>query len=84
MLRYYEERYGAKRPINQIITLGGGANMPGLSDYLTSTLRMAVRHFDPWQYFEYKGLQPPTMADRPMYSIAAGLSLVHPNEVFRS
>lgn len=82
MLRYYEERYGEDRPIKQIITLGGGANMPGLSDYLTSDLRMAVRHFDPWQYFNYKGLQPPSAADRPMYAIASGLSLTHPKEVF--
>lgn len=84
MLRYYEERYGEERPIKQIITLGGGANMPGLSEYLTSVLRMAVRHFDPWHYFNYKGLQPPSVADRPMYAIAAGLSLAHPKEVFKN
>ncbi len=83
MLRYYEERYGQERPIKQIITLGGGANMPGLSEYLTSVLRMAVRHFDPWQYFNFKGLDPPSVADRPMYAIAAGLSLAHPKEVFK-
>lgn len=82
MLRYHEERYGEKRQVKQIITLGGGANMPGLSEYLTSVLRMAVRHFDPWQYFNYKGMEPPTQADRPMYAIAAGLSLAHPKEVF--
>ncbi len=83
MVRYYEERYGSERPINQIITLGGGANMPGLSDYLTETLRLAVRHSDPWQYIDYKGLQPPSSADRPMYSTVAGLSLAQPSEVFR-
>lgn len=82
MLRYYEERYGEDRPIKQIITLGGGANMPGLSEYLTGELRMAVRHFDPWQYLQYKKMKLPTQADRPMYSIAAGLSLAHPKEVF--
>jgi type IV pilus assembly protein PilM len=82
MLRYYEERYGAERPISQIITLGGGANMPGLSDYLTQALRLAVRHTDPWQYFSYKGLQPPSLADRPMYATVAGLSMAHPKEVF--
>lgn len=83
MLRYYEERYGADRPINQVITLGGGANMPGLSEYLTQALRMAVRHTDPWQYFNYKGLQPPSMADKPMYATVAGLSLTPHKEVFR-
>lgn len=84
MLRYYEERYGQKRPIGQIITLGGGANMPGLSDYLTQALRMAVRHVEPWHYLNFKGLQPPSVADKPMYATVTGLSLVRPKEVFNS
>jgi type IV pilus assembly protein PilM len=83
MVRYHEERYGTERPVKQIITLGGGANMPGLSEYLTEALRMAVRHVDPWQYFNYKGLQPPSVADRPMYATSAGLSLAKPGEVFK-
>lgn len=82
MMRYYGERYGSGRPIEQVITLGGGANMPGLDEYLTETLRLAVRHSDPWQYIDAHGLQPPDVSDRPMYSTAAGLSLVQPKEVF--
>jgi type IV pilus assembly protein PilM len=82
MVRYYEERYGTDRPIGQIITLGGGANMPGLSEYLTEALRLAVRHCDPWEYLNYKGLEPPIVADRPMYATVAGLSMAEPNEVF--
>jgi len=82
MMRYYEERYGSERPIGQIITLGGGANMPGLSEYLTEAMRLAVRHSNPWQYFNYHGLQPPSDADKPMYATVAGLSLAHPKEVF--
>lgn len=82
MMRYYEERYGTERPIGQIITLGGGANMPGLSEYLTETLRLPVRHTSPWQYFNYKGLQPPSDADKPMYATVAGLSLVPSREIF--
>jgi type IV pilus assembly protein PilM len=82
MLRYYEEHYGTDRPVNQIITLGGGANMPGLSEYFTEALRMAVRHTDPWQYFNYKGLQPPEQADRPMYATVAGLSMARSKEMF--
>lgn len=83
VLRYYEERYGTDRPVSQVITLGGGANMPGLSEYLTDHLRLAVRHIDPWQYFNFKGLQPPSAADKPMYTTAAGLSLANPHEVFK-
>ena len=82
MIRYYEERYGSERPISQIVTLGGGANMPGLSEYLIDHMRLAVRHSEPWQYFNYKGLQPPSAADKPMYATVAGLSLSNPKKVF--
>jgi len=82
MIRYYDEHYGSERPIKQLVTLGGGANMPGLSEYLTNALRLAVRSCDPWQYLQYKGLQPPSNADKPMFATAAGLSLVPPKEVF--
>ncbi|PIZ61962.1 hypothetical protein COY17_03355 [Candidatus Saccharibacteria bacterium CG_4_10_14_0_2_um_filter_52_9] len=82
MIRYYEERYGNDRPVEQLITLGGGANMPGLSDYFTQSLRLAVRYLDPWQYLDHTGLQPPAIPDRPMYATVAGLSLVRPSEVF--
>ena len=81
MIRYYEERYGTERPIKQVVTLGGGANMPGLIEYLTSSLRLAVRPCDPWQYFSYKGLQAPAQADKPMFATVAGLSLVNSKEV---
>lgn len=82
MLRYYEDRYGTDRPVNQVITLGGGANIPGLSDYFTDVLRMAVRHTDPWHYFDYKNLKAPDKADRPMYATVAGLSMTRPQETF--
>jgi type IV pilus assembly protein PilM len=82
MMRYYEERYGPSHPVSQVITLGGGANMPGLSEYFTDKLRLAVRHTDPWQYLNYKGLQPPSAADKPMYGTVAGLSLTNPEELF--
>ncbi len=83
MVRYYGERYGADRALEQVITMGGGANMPGLDEYLTEALHLAVRHSDPWQYIDTKRLPPPDMSDRPMYSSAAGLSLVNPGEIFK-
>jgi type IV pilus assembly protein PilM len=82
MIRYYEERYGDKRKVTQVVTLGGGANMPGLSEYMTSTLRLAVRACDPWQYCDHKGLQPPSKADKPMFATVMGLSLIPPQELF--
>jgi len=82
MIRYYEERYGSERKVTQVITLGGGANMPGLSDYMTNNLRLAVRACDPWEYCDHSGLQPPSKADKPMFATVMGLSLVPPEELF--
>lgn len=76
MVRYYEERGDGTAKIGQIITMGGGANMPGLNDYLTEHLRMPVRMFDPWQVLEYGKMQPPSYAERSMYMTVAGLGLV--------
>jgi type IV pilus assembly protein PilM len=82
MIRYHEEHYGTEKPIEQIIMLGGGANMPGLSEYLTNALRLPVRVHDPWQYMDFAGLQAPNRADKLMYATVAGLSLINPKEVF--
>ena len=82
MVRYYEERYGTDNPINQVITLGGGANMPGLTDYLTSALRLAVRRCEPWQYIDSGHLKPPAQADKPMFATVAGLSVSNYKELF--
>ncbi len=82
MIRYHEDHYGTEKPIEQIIMLGGGANMPGLSEYLTDMLRLPVRVHDPWQYLDFSGLQAPSQADKLMYATVAGLSLVNPKEIF--
>ncbi len=84
MIRYYEERYGTDHPIGQVIALGGGANMPGLTDYLTSELRIPVRTCDPWNYLSAKHMQLPALADHPMFATAAGLSFLNPREVFHA
>lgn len=82
MVRYYEDRYGTEKPIGQVIMLGGGANMPGLSDYLTADLRLPVRAHDPWVHLTHHGLQPPANPDKLMYATVAGLCLANPKEVF--
>lgn len=82
MIRYHEEHYGSDKPIEQVVMLGGGANMPGLSEYLTDSLRLPVRVHDPWQYLDFSGFQTPNKADRLMYATVAGLSLVSPKVIF--
>lgn len=81
-VRYYEERSKSKKNMSQIVVMGGGANMPGLADYLTSTLRIPVRSFDPTAYLHFGHLQPFNVGERMSYVTAAGLSFYKPEEVF--
>jgi type IV pilus assembly protein PilM len=83
VIRYYEERSDEGKKIGQIVALGGGANMPGLSDYMTSALRLPVRLCDPWQVLTFGKLQPPNSSQKSMYITAAGLALMNPNEVYK-
>ncbi|PID30333.1 hypothetical protein CSA80_02820 [Candidatus Saccharibacteria bacterium] len=81
-MRYYEERSKSKRAIAQVVVMGGGANMPGLTDFLTNTLRVPVRAFDPTQYIDFDKLQPFSTTERMSYVSAAGLSMLEPREAF--
>jgi len=83
LVRYHTERYGKERPIQQVVTIGGGANFPGLSDYFTDNLRIAVRVSDPWKEIDHGKLQPPNLHDRLMYASSIGLALTPPHEVFK-
>jgi len=82
MIRYYEERAETDRKIGQIVTIGGGANMPGFSEFLTDTVRLPVRMCDPWQHLDFAGLQPPSTVEKSTYITVAGLSLINPREIF--
>ncbi len=82
MIRYYEERSTTKRKISQVVTMGGGANMPGLSEHMTDILRLPSRMCDPWQHLDFSGLQPPNTVEKSMYVTVAGLALLNPKEVF--
>jgi len=70
-------------PIGQIITpRWWNHNMPGLSDYLTDALRLAVRHNDPCGGIWVLGLQPPSDADEAPSTTVAGLGLINPKRGF--
>jgi Tfp pilus assembly PilM family ATPase len=83
MIRYYEERGETDRKIGQIVTMGGGANMPGLSDFMTNNLRLPVRMCDPWQHLKFDHLQPPNSIEKSLYVTVAGLALMNPSEIYK-
>jgi type IV pilus assembly protein PilM len=81
-IRYFEEHASGKQTISQIVIAGGGANMPGIAEYLTRTLRLAVRSFDPTFYVDFGNLQPFGITERMSYVTAVGLAMVDPQEIF--
>jgi type IV pilus assembly protein PilM len=81
-IRYFEEHSQEKEKIAQVIIAGGGANMPGLAEWLTSDLRLAVRSFDPTPYIDFGHLQPFNLTERMSYVTAAGLASIDPREAF--
>lgn len=83
MIRYYDERTSSEGKIGQIITMGGGANMPGLSEHITSELRLPTRMCNPWANLDFGKLQPPSSIEKSMYVTAAGLSLINPKDIWK-
>lgn len=81
-IRYYEQRYSKEAPIGQVVTMGGGANMPGLADYLTDRLRIPTRAFDPAPYIDFGHLKRFYTADRASFATAGGLATIDPVEIF--
>ena len=82
MVRYYEDRGANDKKIGQVITMGGGANLPGLSEHLTNELRLPARMCSPWSNLDFGKLQPPNEIEKTMYITAAGLALINPREIW--
>lgn len=81
-IRYYSERTAnSGKKITQIVTVGGGALMPGLSHYLSLELRLPTQNLVPWQAISFGSLALPPEADRSMYLTATGEAMVDSAEV---
>lgn len=79
--RFYAERVSENAELSQILILGGGANMPGLGDYLTNAMHTAARVVSPWgRSLQFGKLEPPELADLPRFLTCAGLALATEEE----
>ncbi|MEX0748912.1 MAG: type IV pilus assembly protein PilM [Candidatus Saccharimonadales bacterium] len=75
MLRYHHDHTNFDQPIEEIVIVGGGANLPGLSDFLAHLTGLAVSTCDPWQNLNIAPLQPPHQLETTLYTTAVGLAL---------
>lgn len=81
VMRYFGERNEDSSAIGQIIILGGGANLPGLSSYITAKTRVPTRLCAPWNNLTFGKLQPPHELETTLYTTAGGLGLVKLQEL---
>jgi len=80
--RYYSERGDRSgRKITRIITIGGGAVMPGLNQYISKQLRLPAGNLEPWDKITFGALAQPSEQDRSMYLTVAGEAILDPKEV---
>lgn len=83
IVRYYAEQPSSdKKPIRQLIIMGGGANIPGLDQYLARELRLPARPMNPWRSLDFGGIHPLSQNDRTRFITAAGVAMLSPKEVF--
>lgn len=83
VIRYYNERLATNRKIEQVLVVGGGANVPGIGEYFTNELVMPARVAIPWQKLDFGKLQEPNKQFRPRYIAVAGLASLSPDEVWK-
>lgn len=75
MLRYHHERNDTDAEIEQIVIVGGGANLPGLADFISQLTGVSVTTSNPWENVRVKPLQPPHRLETTLYTTAVGLAL---------
>lgn len=82
VMRYYDERLSDHRKIEQVLVVGGGANVPGIGDYFTNKLLMPARVASPWQQLNFGKLPEPAKQFRPRYITVAGLASISPGRIW--
>jgi type IV pilus assembly protein PilM len=83
-VRYYAERAaksGSK--ITQLVTVGGGSVMPGLSQYLAKETRLSPQPLEPWKSINFDNLPMPEGVEKAVYITAAGEAVLRPQEVLK-
>ena len=84
VMRYFSDHESGNgvSEIGQIVILGGGANLPGLSTYITDRTRVPTRLCAPWNNISFGKLQPPHELETTLYTTASGLTLAKPEELY--
>lgn len=80
IVRYNTDRLNGQ-PIEQVIVVGNGSNIAGLSDFLTNELQLPVRIANPWQDFNFGKLPRPNRVAISRYLTVAGMAWLDAKEI---
>lgn len=75
MQRYYKSRGSNHSDITAVVMLGGGANMPGLPEYIAEQTGIDTSICDPWNKIDFKKLQEPHHLESTLFTTAVGSAL---------
>lgn len=75
LVRYWQDKAGAEQGISELMVMGGGANLPGLTSHLQKLTEMRVEVCNPWKNLKVAPLQPPHPLEVTLYGTAIGLAL---------
>ncbi len=77
VIKFYEQRDSEQneRKISAVLLAGGGAGMPGLTEYLENALGTKVAVGDPWQNLSTYPLKPLPRSVATVYTTSIGLAL---------
>lgn len=77
LLKYYEERSGAKDPvkIQRILMTGGASRMPGLAHFISQATKLTVDISSPWDTQSIQGIKNLPGNLGPVYTTAFGLAM---------
>ncbi|MFZ2544679.1 MAG: pilus assembly protein PilM [Candidatus Saccharimonadales bacterium] len=76
VIRYYNERLGNDRRLEQVLVVGSGSNVPGIGEFFTNEIVMPARTANPWQELNFGNLPQPAKQFRSRYISVAGLANV--------
>lgn len=75
IIKYYAERSDNQESVATVLLSGGSASLPGLSEYLSTQLKLPVAIGDGWKSLSGKLSTGAPKLDKPSYSTAIGLAM---------
>lgn len=76
MMHYYSTRAKEGEKIDELMLVGGGANLPGIDTLLKKETKLNVSVCNPWDNIDFSNLQKPHPIETTLYTTSLGLAFM--------